>query len=143
MCTPSSLAIPGICSHFPTLPRVSCAPGCTLQRPVVPLPSYSPLPLSAAPVRFLHELQAQEVAEGDTAHLRCELSRAGASLEWRKGALQLFPCAKYQMLQDGLTAELQVYRAEPEDSGDYTCDTGHVQSTAYLKVRGKLSVPSS
>ncbi|XP_063088892.1 obscurin isoform X2 [Cavia porcellus] len=93
------------------------------------------LTVTAAPVRFLHELQAQEVAEGDTAHLRCELSRAGASLEWRKGALQLFPCAKYQMLQDGLTAELQVYRAEPEDSGDYTCDTGHVQSTAYLKVR--------
>ncbi|XP_013365188.1 PREDICTED: obscurin [Chinchilla lanigera] len=93
------------------------------------------LTVTAAPVRFLRELQAQEVEEGDTVRLRCELSQAGASLEWRKGALQLFPCAKYQMLQEGLTAELQVCGAEPEDSGDYTCDTGHVQSTAHLMVR--------
>ncbi|KAM6148397.1 obscurin [Erethizon dorsatum] len=93
------------------------------------------LTVTAAPVRFLRELQAQEVVEGDTVHLRCELSRAGANLEWRKGALQLFPCAKYQMLQEGLAAELQVCGAEPEDSGDYTCDTGLVQSTAHLKVR--------
>ncbi|XP_023563514.1 obscurin isoform X3 [Octodon degus] len=93
------------------------------------------LTVTAAPVRFLRELQAQEVVEGDTVHLRCELSRAGASLEWRKDALQLFPCAKYQMLQEGLAAELQVCGAEPEDSGDYTCDTGHMQSTAHLEVR--------
>ncbi|XP_033623906.1 obscurin isoform X2 [Fukomys damarensis] len=93
------------------------------------------LTVTAAPVWFLRELQAQEVVEGDTVHLSCELSRAGASLEWRKGALQLFPCAKYQMLQKGLVAELQVCGAEPEDAGDYICDTGHRQSVAHLTVR--------
>uniref|UniRef100_A0A480NE76 non-specific serine/threonine protein kinase n=1 Tax=Sus scrofa TaxID=9823 RepID=A0A480NE76_PIG len=93
------------------------------------------LTVTAAPVRFLQELQAQEVDEGATAHLRCELSRAGASVEWRKGSLQLFPCAKYQMVLEGTTAELLVHGAEQEDAGHYTCDTGHMQSTASLSVR--------
>ncbi|PNI13769.1 OBSCN isoform 7, partial [Pan troglodytes] len=93
------------------------------------------LTVTAAPVRFLQELQPQEVDEGGTAHLRCELSRAGASVEWRKGSLQLFPCAKYQMVQDGAAAELLVRGVEQEDAGDYTCDTGHTQSMASLSVR--------
>ncbi|XP_037595721.1 obscurin isoform X40 [Cebus imitator] len=93
------------------------------------------LTVTAAPVQFLQELQPQEVDEGDTAHLRCELSQAGASMEWRKGSLQLFPCAKYQMVQDGAAAELLVRGVEQEDAGDYTCDTGHMQSTASLSVR--------
>lgn len=95
----------------------------------------------AAPARFLRELQAQEVDEGATARLHCELSREGASVEWRKGSLQLFPCAKYQMVQEGRTAELLVRGAEQEDAGHYTCDTGHTQSTASLSVRGER--PSS
>lgn len=97
-------------------------------------------------MRFLRELQAQEVDEGATARLRCELSREGASVEWRKGSLQLFPCAKYQMVQEGRTAELLVRGAEPEDSGHYTCDAGDSQSTASLSIRGELpssTLPSS
>lgn len=91
-------------------------------------------------------MQAQEVDEGTTARLRCELSREGASVEWRKGSLQLFPCAKYQMVQEGRTAELLVRGAEPEDSGQYTCDAGDSQSTASLSIRGELpssALPSS
>ncbi|XP_044942911.1 obscurin isoform X13 [Mustela putorius furo] len=91
--------------------------------------------VTAAPVRFLRELQAQEVDEGATARLRCELSREGASVEWRKGSLQLFPCAKYQMVQEGRTAELLVRGVEPEDSGHYTCNAGDSQSTASLSIR--------
>lgn len=95
----------------------------------------------AAPVRFLRELQAQEVDEGATARLCCELSRESASVEWRKGSLQLFPCAKYQMVQEGRAAELLVRDVEQEDSGHYTCDAGDTQSTASLSVRCEL--PSS
>uniref|UniRef100_A0A8C5XAV9 non-specific serine/threonine protein kinase n=1 Tax=Microcebus murinus TaxID=30608 RepID=A0A8C5XAV9_MICMU len=94
------------------------------------------LTVTAAPVRFLRELEAQEVAEGGTARLHCELSRPGAGVEWRKGSLQLFPCAKYQMVQEGAVAELLVRGAEPEDAGEYTCDTGLAQSTATLSVHG-------
>ncbi|XP_062045343.1 obscurin-like [Lepus europaeus] len=97
------------------------------------------LTITAAPVRFLQELQAQEVEEGATAHLRCELSRAGASVEWRKGSLQLFPCAKYQMVQAGTAAELLVRGAEQEDAGDYTCDAGVSSSTASLVVHAPRS----
>lgn len=96
--------------------------------------------LAAAPVRFLRELQAQDVDEGTTARLRCELSQEAASVEWRKGSLQLFPCAKYQMVQEGTTAELLVHGVEQEDAGEYTCDAGHTQSVARLSVRGELSV---
>ncbi|XDA76184.1 hypothetical protein R6Z07M_006299 [Ovis aries] len=98
------------------------------------------LSVTAAPVKFLRELQAQEVDEGATAHLRCELSRAGSSVEWRKGSLQLFPCAKYQMVLEGTAAELLVHGAEQEDAGLYTCDTGHEQSTASLSVRAPRPV---
>uniref|UniRef100_A0A452G6J3 non-specific serine/threonine protein kinase n=1 Tax=Capra hircus TaxID=9925 RepID=A0A452G6J3_CAPHI len=98
------------------------------------------LSVTAAPVRFLQELQAQEVDEGATARLRCELSRAGSSVEWRKGSLQLFPCAKYQMVLEGTAAELLVHGAEQEDAGLYTCDTGHEQSTASLSVRAPRPV---
>ncbi|XP_076712375.2 obscurin isoform X14 [Callospermophilus lateralis] len=93
------------------------------------------LMVTAAPVRFLRELQALEVDEGATAHLRCELSQAGASVEWRKGSLQLFPCAKYQMVLEGSAAELLVRGAEQEDAGDYTCDAGQAQTTASLSIR--------
>ncbi|KAM5307883.1 obscurin isoform 1-T1 [Glossophaga mutica] len=98
------------------------------------------LTVTAAPVRFLQELQAQEVDEGGLARLHCELSRAGASVEWRKGMLQLFPCTKYQMVQEGMTVELLVHSVEQEDSGYYTCDTGHAQSTTRLSVRAPRPV---
>lgn len=89
-------------------------------------------------MRFLRELQAQDVDEGATAHLYCELSQEAVSVEWRKGSLQLFPCAKYQMVQKGTTAELLVHGVEQEDAGEYTCDAGHAQSIARLSVRGEL-----
>uniref|UniRef100_A0A8C6S235 Obscurin n=1 Tax=Nannospalax galili TaxID=1026970 RepID=A0A8C6S235_NANGA len=97
------------------------------------------LMVTAAPVRFLRELQAQEVDEGATAHLRCELSRQPVSLEWRKDSLQLFPCSKYQMLQEGTAAELLVHGVEQEDAGEYVCDAGHSQSVARLAVRAPKS----
>lgn len=61
-------------------------------------------------------------------------------MEWRKGSLELFPCAKYQMVQEGTSAELLVHGVEQEDAGEYTCDAGHTQSIARLSVRGELPV---
>ncbi|KAM4869513.1 LOW QUALITY PROTEIN: obscurin-like [Urocitellus parryii] len=92
------------------------------------------LMVTAAPVGFLWELQALEVDEGATAYLRCELSQAGASMEWRKGSL-LLPCAKYQMVQEGSATELLVRGAEQEDAGDYTCNAGQAQTTASPCIR--------
>lgn len=108
----------------------------TTQGPAFTLPPT----LAASPVRFLRELQAQEVDEGTSAHLHCELSQEAVSVEWRKGSLQLFPCAKYQMVQEGTTATLLVREVEQEDAGEYICDAGHAQSIARLSVRGELPV---
>uniref|UniRef100_A0A2I3GZR0 non-specific serine/threonine protein kinase n=1 Tax=Nomascus leucogenys TaxID=61853 RepID=A0A2I3GZR0_NOMLE len=103
---------------------------CGQERTSATLTVRAPQPVFREPLQSL-----QEVDEGGTAHLRCELSRAGVSVEWRKGSLQLFPCAKYQMVQDGAAAELLVRGVEQEDAGDYTCDTGYTQSMASVSVR--------
>ncbi|XP_028934062.1 obscurin [Ornithorhynchus anatinus] len=92
------------------------------------------LTVTAQPVVFEKPLQPQGVEEGGSAVLRCELSKAGAAVEWRKGGVQLFPCAKYAMRLEGRVAELTVRDAEQEDSAEYTCDAGDRQTTATLTV---------
>ncbi|XP_041100602.1 obscurin isoform X4 [Polyodon spathula] len=93
------------------------------------------LKVNALPVFFKQELQNQESVEGGTATLCCELSKPGAPVEWRKGGVVLCPCGKYKMEQEGSSAVLLIQNVEPEDSGNYTCDTGDKQSTAALTVK--------
>uniref|UniRef100_A0A7N4PFA3 non-specific serine/threonine protein kinase n=1 Tax=Sarcophilus harrisii TaxID=9305 RepID=A0A7N4PFA3_SARHA len=92
------------------------------------------LTVKALPVVFRKKLRAQDGEVGSTVRLHCELSKENASVEWRKGAVQLFPCAKYEMVLQGTVAELIIHDAEQEDTGDYTCDTGDQQATATLTV---------
>jgi hypothetical protein len=47
------------------------------------------------------------------------------------------------MVQEEAGVELLVHEVEQEDAGDYTCDVGHMQSTARLTVRGELLVALS
>lgn len=98
---------------------------------------------SAAPVVFTKELENQAAEEGYSVTLRCELSRAGVPLEWRRGELCLCPCAKYDIKQMGNLATLVIHDVDPEDSGNYTCDTGVNQSTAHLAVKGMLASTST
>lgn len=76
--------------------------------------------------------------EGDSVTLKCELSKPGVPLEWRKGELGLCPCAKYEIRQKGLLATLVIHDVDLEDSGSYTCDVGDQRSTAQLAVKGML-----
>ncbi|MGH0174100.1 UNVERIFIED_CONTAM: hypothetical protein FKN15_071392 [Acipenser sinensis] len=94
----------------------------------------SHIKVNALPVLFKQELQNQEVEEGGTATLRCELSKPGAPVEWRKGVVLLQSGDKYTMKQKGHVAELLINNLQPEDTGDYTCDTGDRQTTAHVKV---------
>ncbi|NXU35277.1 OBSCN protein, partial [Drymodes brunneopygia] len=78
--------------------------------------SLVPLPLPGVPVLFKQWLKNEEVEEGRTAVLRCELTRPHARLEWRRGDTVLQPGDKYEMRQEGTRAELLIYEAEAQDA---------------------------
>lgn len=92
--------------------------------------------LLALPVLFQKQLKDAEAEEGAVVKFQCELTKDNAAVEWRKGTMELFPCAKYEIKLSGRTAELVIHDVEPEDASDYTCDTGDQQSTAVLRVNG-------
>lgn len=76
--------------------------------------------------------------EEDTATLRCELSRAGVPVEWRKDAQLLKEGDKYQMKQEGRVAEMMIQNVTLTDAGRYSCFVGTVVSSADIKVRGEI-----
>ncbi|GCC29258.1 hypothetical protein chiPu_0007696 [Chiloscyllium punctatum] len=93
------------------------------------------LKVKALPVHFKKELQNVEVQEGDTASLCCELSKADASVKWRKGSILLHPSDKHEMKQNGTSVELLIHNLKLDDSGEYTCDCGDKMTKSCLKVK--------
>ncbi|XP_042333179.1 obscurin isoform X7 [Sceloporus undulatus] len=91
--------------------------------------------VEAIPVLFEVHLENQEVEEGSTITLLAELSKPDVPVKWIKGSAKLRPSAKYEMRQRGSTVELLIHDAQPEDSGDYTCDSGDHQTTASVFVK--------
>lgn len=92
---------------------------------------------AALPVLFTKALKDEEATEGKDATLRCELNKASAAVEWRKGHKTLKSNKKYQMRRQGAVAELVIQGLEPTDSGSYSCVCGEQQTTASLEVKGK------
>lgn len=88
------------------------------------------------PLYFSEELQNQEVEEGETAMLRCELSKTGVAVLWRKGTLLIRPGNKYEMKQDGCVLSLLIHDANSQDSSSYKCCAGTLVTTASLEVKG-------
>lgn len=72
--------------------------------------------------------------------LRCELSKAGVPVEWRKEAQLLKEGDKYQMRQEGRVAELTIRGVILADGGEYNCSVGMTATSAEVKVRGKFMV---
>lgn len=93
-------------------------------------------PSSGQPPFFRQELENQKATEGDSIALRCELSKPGIRVEWRKGGVVLQPSKKHEMKQEGCVQELHVHDLEPEDNGYYTCDAGDQLTTASVTVQG-------
>lgn len=93
---------------------------------------------SAVPPFFQEEMTSQEGLEGGTATLHCELSKAPARVQWRKGQHVLTSDTKYSMRQEGRAVELVVHDLDLSDSGDYSCVCGDRSSTAALTVHGNV-----
>lgn len=68
--------------------------------------------------------------------LRCELSRAGVSVQWWKGEDQLYHGGRFQMSLRGIIAEMHIRNIQPEDVGEYSCVFGEQKTTAEVNVRG-------
>ncbi|XP_043991321.1 obscurin isoform X14 [Gambusia affinis] len=95
------------------------------------------LKIKAQPVTFKQKLESQEVEEGASVTLHCELSKSGVSVQWKKGTQVLKSGEKYQMKQNASVNELIISKVVPEDSGDYSCVCGDQKTTANLKIKAQ------
>ncbi|XP_051260772.1 obscurin isoform X18 [Dicentrarchus labrax] len=95
------------------------------------------LNIKAQPVTFKQKLESQETEEGADITLRCEISKPGVPVEWKKGTQVLKSGEKYQMKQKASVNELLINKVLPEDSGDYSCVCGDQKTTASLKIKAK------
>ncbi|XP_077955764.1 obscurin isoform X14 [Gasterosteus aculeatus] len=93
--------------------------------------------VNALPPNYVQKLESQEADEGASVTLRCELSKPGVPVEWKKGTETLKSGEKYQMKQKACVNELLINKVEPEDSGDYSCVCGDQKTSASIKINGK------
>lgn len=89
------------------------------------------------PIRFLQELKNVQVQEGNGVTLRCELSKPGVPVQWRKGDNVLTNGDKYQMKQSSSTLELLIRKSQPENSGIYSCVCEDIKTTATVIITGE------
>ncbi|CAJ1072457.1 LOW QUALITY PROTEIN: obscurin [Xyrichtys novacula] len=95
------------------------------------------LSIKALPVTFKQNLESQEAEEGTSMTLRCEISKPGVPVEWKKGTQVLKSGEKYQMKQKASVNELLINKVVPEDSGDYSCVCGEQKTTASIKIKAQ------
>nr|XP_040027513.1 obscurin isoform X12 [Gasterosteus aculeatus aculeatus] len=93
--------------------------------------------VNALPPNYVQKLESQEAEEGASVTLRCELSKPGVPVEWKKGTETLKSGEMYQMKQKACVNELLINKVEPEDSGDYSCVCGDQKTSASIKINGK------
>eukprot|EP00063_Salmo_salar_P030140 XP_014004975.1 PREDICTED: obscurin-like isoform X1 [Salmo salar] len=115
-----------------TLPEDSGVYSCVLEDQK----TFATVSITAVPVTFNQKLKNQEAPEEGNVTLRCELSKSGVSVEWLKGEELLREGERYQMKQEGRTAEMVIRNVVLQDAGEYSCVTAcNVRTAAYIKVR--------
>ncbi|KAM4551583.1 obscurin isoform 33-T33 [Odontesthes bonariensis] len=102
--------------------------------------SMAKVTVKAAPVSFKKELESQESTEGGEVSMSCETSSPDCKVTWRRGSTILTQGGKYTMQQTATTHILVIHRLIPEDSGEYTCETGEKKSTATLTVKERVRI---
>uniref|UniRef100_A0A3B3C307 Ig-like domain-containing protein n=1 Tax=Oryzias melastigma TaxID=30732 RepID=A0A3B3C307_ORYME len=79
------------------------------------------LTITSIPITFTKHLKSLQAEEGSSVILRCEISKPGVPLEWRKEQELLRNGVKYQIRRRETTLELLIWKPVPEDSGLYSC----------------------
>lgn len=57
---------------------------------------------------------------------------------WKKGSVTITPSRKYEVRQQGPMADLVISDLTLEDAGEYTCESGDQQTSASLRVEGRI-----
>lgn len=87
---------------------------------------------------FIEEnLKDMTIFEGDSATLCCVTSDSSTSVTWKRNNVTLLPGEKYEPLKHGKRNILLIHKVRKEDAGIYMCDTGDMQSSATLTVKGR------
>lgn len=79
-----------------------------------------------------------QVEEGNNVVMRCELSKPGIPVEWRKDDELLKSGVKYQMRKWETTLELMIWKPVPQDSGVYSCVCADQMTSATVKITGRM-----
>ncbi|XP_062353995.1 obscurin-like protein 1 [Cinclus cinclus] len=86
-------------------------------------------------VKFLRGLSDVRARQGERVVLWCELCKARGDVVWRKDGRVLAPGPRRQMTAEGRERSLVLSRVEPEDAGEYCCESNDDQTLATLTVQ--------
>lgn len=93
---------------------------------------------AAIPTTFTQQLRNIQAQEGSNVVLRCELSKPGIAVEWRKGDEPLKNGVRFQIRRRETTLELLIWKPVPEDSGVYSCVCADQKTSANVKITGRI-----
>lgn len=91
----------------------------------------------AVPITFMQQLKNMQAEEGSSVILRCEISKPGIPVEWRKEDEVLKNSVKYQIRKRETTLELLIWKPVPEDGGVYSCVCADQMTSATVKITGR------
>lgn len=72
------------------------------------------------------------------ATLSCVTSDTRTPVAWKRKNVVLLAGEKYELRKEGKLNLLLIHSVEKEDTGLYTCDTGDMQCSATLTVKGNM-----
>lgn len=88
-------------------------------------------------------LKSQEVEEGNSVTLKCELSKKGVPVQWQKQGQPLseeMSCGRYQMKSEGKKVLMTIVNVQPDDAGRYSCVAGDEKTSAEVRVKREVNI---
>lgn len=96
-------------------------------------------PFAERPLQVVRHMDDVETKESSSVTLSCQFAPSPRVVRWFKGRTALKTSNKYSMKREGNRAELTIHGLTGIDSGQYRCMAGGSQSTAHVKVEGRLT----